>query len=208
MLSGKGEDAVKGGVKDRGTGRRFFGGAARFIPELASGRGPRHHECQRRIPRFFRSPGFHTPFIRKTGGVQTLPARMVWRLFLDHGQQINTPQRHKEFLVNSTRYLCVFVPLWCIYLSFPRHGADRRARIIQPLRLPDFRANAVCLHGRSRRGEGRSCLAAGFRALPFWRAFQQWSCLLSRPGKRPQRDNIIASRERSSCPPPLRVLRE
>ncbi len=59
-----------------------------------------------------------------------------------------TPRPTDKCTTKTRRLYCcihgkLFVPSRCIFLSFLRHGADRRARIMRPLRLPDFRANAV-----------------------------------------------------------------
>ncbi len=78
----------------------------------------------------------------------------------------NTPQRHKDtkvILLNSWEILCIFPPA--------RRG-QARVRIIQPLRLPDFRANAgqspegttaSGSRGEDRFGGGKGILAANAR---------------------------------------------
>ena len=55
------------------------------------------------------------PFIRRTGAVQSMPARMAWSLFPDSGQQ----KIHHKGTKAQRSSCCIhgefFVPLWCIF---------------------------------------------------------------------------------------------
>ena len=91
---------------------------------------------------------------------------MARRLFPDRGQQKIHHKGTKVISLNSREILCIFPPA--------RRG-QARVRIIQPLRLPDFRANAgqspegttaSGSRGEDRFGGGKGILAADARGWP------------------------------------------
>ena len=84
-----------------------------------------HGRTRRLIPHGIRySPGGQYTSLTGESGVwsASLSAPCRWK---DQGNDTTKTQRHKGFPVNTTRYLCVFVPLWCI--SLIGHGAGTGA---------------------------------------------------------------------------------